>query len=156
MERFVYSLRVLWRTDRLLTQNEMRLLSQKLQFNALAGLVALFGLVMLSLAVFFALVPHWGHSLAALAVGGADVVLAVLLVSYSGSIKPAPEVEMIKEMRDAALNDLKEEVAQADVELVALKDEAHRFLRNPVEALLPAALGPLMGAAVRGLNSRSK
>ena len=58
MERFVYSLRVLWRTDRLLTQNEMRLLSQKLQFNALAGLVALFGLVMLSLAVFFALVPH--------------------------------------------------------------------------------------------------
>ena len=156
MERFVYSLRVLWRTDRLLTQNEMRLLSQKLQFNALAGLVALFGLVMLSLAVFFALVPHWGHSLAALAVGGADVVLAVLLVSYAGSIKPAPEVEMIKEMRDAALNDLKEEVAQADAELVALKDEAHRFLRNPVEALLPAALGPLMGAAVRGLNSRSK
>jgi hypothetical protein len=156
MERFVYSLRVLWRTDRLLTQNEMRLLSQKLQFNALAGLVALFGLVMLSLAVFFALVPHWGHSLAALAVGGADVVLAGLLVSYAGSIKPAPEVEMIKEMRDAALNDLKEEVAQADAELVALKDEAHRFLRNPVEALLPAALGPLMGAAVRGLNSRSK
>lgn len=156
MERFVYSLRVLWRTDRLLTQNEMRLLQQKLQFNALAGLVALFGLVMLSLAVYFALVPHWGHSLAALAVGGADVVLAVLLVSYAGSIKPAPEVEMIKEMRDAALNDLKEEVAQADAELVALKDEAHRFLRNPVEALLPAALGPLMGAAVRGLNSRSK
>jgi hypothetical protein len=39
---------------------------------------------------------------------------------------------------------------------VSLKDEAHRFLRNPVEALLPAALGPLMGAAVRGLNSRSK
>ena len=156
MERFVYSLRVLWRTDRLLTQNEMRLLSQKLQFNALAGLVALFGLVMLSLAVFFALVPHWGHSLAAVAVGGADVVLAGLLVSYAGSIKPAPEVEMIKEMRDAALNDLKEEVAQADAELVALKDEAHRFLRNPVEALLPAALGPLMGAAVRGLNSRSK
>ena len=156
MERFVHSLRILWRTDRLLTQNEIRLLSQKLQFNALAGLVALFGLVMLSLAVFFALVPHWGHSLAALAVGGADVVLAVLLVSYAGSIKPAPEVEMIKEMRDAALNDLKEEVAQADAELVALKDEAHRFLRNPVEALLPAALGPLMGAAVRGLNSRSK
>ena len=156
MERFLHSLRVLWRTDRLLTQNEIRLLSQKLQFNALAGLVALFGLVMLSLAVFFALVPHWGHSLAALAVGGADVVLAGLLVSYAGSIKPAPEVEMIKEMRDAALNDLKEEVAQADAELVALKDEAHRFLRNPVEALLPAALGPLMGAAVRGLNSRSK
>ena len=156
MERFVHSLRVLWRTDRLLTQNEIRLLSQKLQFNALAGLVALFGLVMLSLAVFFALVPHWGHSLAALAVGGTDILLAALLVGYAGSLKPAPEVEMIKEMREVALNDLKEEVARADAELVALKDEAHSFLRNPVETLLPAAIGPLMGAVARGLSSRSK
>ena len=116
MERLIHSLRILWRTDRLLTQNEIRLLSKKLQFNALAGLVALFGLVMLSLAVFFALVPHWGHSLAALAVGGTDILLAALLVGYAGSLKPAPEVEMIKEMRDLALNDIKEEVALADAE----------------------------------------
>jgi hypothetical protein len=140
----------------MLTQNEIRLLSRKLQFNALAGLVALFGLVMLSLAVFFALVPYWGHSLAALAVGGTDFVLAALLVGYAGSLKPAPEVEMIKEMREVALNDLKDEVARADAELVALKDEAHSFLRNPVETLLPAAIGPLMGAVARGLSSRSK
>ena len=156
MERLIHSLRILWRTDRLLTQNEIRLLSKKLQFNALAGLVALFGLVMLSLAVFFALVPHWGQPLAALAVGGTDIVLAALLVGYAGSLKPAPEVEMIKEMREVALNDLKEEVARADAELVALKDEAHSFLRNPVETLLPAAIGPLMGAVARGLSSRSK
>jgi hypothetical protein len=63
---------------------------------------------------------------------------------------------MIKEMREEALNDLKEEVARADAELVALKDEAHRFLRNPVDALLPAAIGPLLGAVTRGLGSRNK
>jgi hypothetical protein len=101
-------------------------------------------------------VPHWGHSLAALAVGGTDILLAALLVGYAGSLKPAPEVEMIKEMREEALNDLKEEVARADAELVALKDEAHRFLRNPVDALLPAAIGPLLGAVTRGLGSRNK
>ena len=44
--------------------------------NALAGLVALFGLVMLTLAVFFVLVPYWGQAWAALAV----VVSTSLLV----------------------------------------------------------------------------
>ena len=83
-------------------------------------------------------------------------MLAALLVGYAGSLKPAPEVEMIKEMREVALNDLKEEVALADAELVALKDEAHHFLRNPVDALPPAAIGPLLGAVTRGLSSRSK
>ncbi|MGD9296881.1 MAG: phage holin family protein [Chromatiales bacterium] len=156
MERFVHSLRILWRTDRLLTQNEIRLLSKKLQLNALAGLVALFGLAMLSLAIFFALVPYWGESLAALAVGGADILLAALLIGYARSIKPAPEVEMIREMREVALNDLKDEVALADAELMALKDEVRSFLRNPVESILPAAIGPLLVAITRALKSRSK
>ncbi len=163
MERFIHSLRVLWRTDRLLTQNEIRLLSKKLQLNALAGLVAIFGIVMLSLAMFFALAPHWGDSLAALAVGGTDIVLAALLIGYARSIKPPPEVEMIKEIREMALNDLKDEVALADAEFVAMKDEVRSFLRNPVETILPgtigpllAAIGPLLAAITRGLNSRSK
>ena len=82
--------------------------------------------------------------------------MAALLVGYAGSLKPAPELEMIKEMREVALNDLKDEVARADAELVALKDEAHSFLRNPVETLLPEAIGPLLGAVTRGLSSRSK
>jgi hypothetical protein len=156
MERFVHSLRILWRTDRLLTRNEIRLLSKKLQLNALAGLVALFGLVMLSLAMFFALVPYWGEPLAALAVGGTDILLAALLMGYARSIKPAPEVEMIREMREIALNDLKDEVALADAELRAMKDEVRSFARNPVETLLPAAIGPLLVAVTRALKSRSK
>lgn len=65
MEHLVRSLKVAWRSERLLRENEIRLLSQKIQFNALAGLVAVFGLVMLSLAVFFGLVPHLGQPLAA-------------------------------------------------------------------------------------------
>ena len=156
MERFVHSLRILWRTDRLLTKNEIRLLSKKLQINALAGLVALFGLVMLSLAMFFALVPYWGESLAALAVGGTDILLAALLMGYARSIKPAPEVEMIREMHDIALNDLKDEVALVDAELRSMKDEVRSFVRNPVETLLPAAIGPLLAAITRALNSRNK
>ena len=47
MEYFVRSFKVLWRSERLLKQNEFRLVTQKIQLNALAGFVAVFGLVML-------------------------------------------------------------------------------------------------------------
>ena len=63
---------------------------------------------------------------------------------------------MIREMREVALNDLKDEVALADAELMALKDEVRSFLRNPVESILPAAIGPLLVAITRALKSRSK
>ena len=156
MERFAHSIKVLWRSERLLRQNEIRLATQQIQARALAGLVAVFGLVMLSLAGFFALVPYWGQALAALGVGGTDLVLAALLVAYARSLKPAPEIEMVREMRAMAIADIEEEVAQAQDQLVTLKDDVRRFVRNPVDALLPGAIGPLLGAIARGLGSAKK
>ncbi len=121
---------------------------------ALAGLVAVFGLVMISLAVFFALVPYWGQSLAALAVGGIDIVLAMVLVAYAGSLKPGAEIEMVKEVRDMALSDIEEEIALAEAEVVVMIDEIRRFIRNPLDTLLPGMIGPLLGAVTRGLGSK--
>ncbi len=82
MERFTHSLKVLWRSERLLLGNELRLGSQKIQVNAMAGLVAVFGLVMLGVAFFFALAPYTGNALGALIVGGTDLLLAVGLIAY--------------------------------------------------------------------------
>ena len=156
MEHLVRSLKLAWRSERMLRQNELRLAMQKIQFNALAGLVALFGLVMLSLAVFFALVPHWGQALSALTVGGVDLVLAIVLIAYAGSLKPPAEVEIVKEVRDMALGDVEEELALAEAELISLKDEVHNFVRNPLDTLLPVAIGPLIGAVTRGLGAAKK
>lgn len=156
MERFVHGLKVLWRSERLLKANELRLIAQKTQFNALAGLVALFGLVMLSLAVFFALVPYWGNAWSALAVAGADFALAGVLVAAAKAVKPAAEVEMVREMRDVALGDIEHEVSRADAELKALGNEVRSFVRNPVDALLPGILGPVLTAVTRSVKSRKK
>ena len=154
MEHLVRSLKLAWRSERLIRENEYRLGTQKLQFNALAGLVAIFGLVMISLAVFFALVPYWGQSLAALAVGGIDIVLAMVLVAYAGSLKPGADIEMVKEVRDMALSDIEEEIALAEAEVVVMIDEIRRFIRNPLDTLLPGMIGPLLGAVTRGLGSK--
>ncbi len=156
MENFIRSLKVFWRSERLLKQNELRLAAHKITLNALAGLVALFGLVMLSISVFFALVPYMGQAFAALTVCGADFVLAVVLVVYARTLKPAPEIKMVKEMRDMALTNIEDEVAHAEVELTRLKLDLQKFLRNPVDALLPAAAGPLLSAAIRGLRTTKR
>jgi len=156
MERFVRSLRIFWRSERLLAEQDFRLGAQRIQFNALAALVAVFGLVMLSIAVFHALVPFWGEALAALAVGGTDLVLAAALAAYARSLQPPAEVGMVREMRDMALGDIEEEVALAEAELASLKEGVEKFLVNPVDALLPGVIGPLLGAVARGLASAKK
>ena len=156
MEHLVRSLKMVWRSERLLRENEVRLTLQKIQLNALAGLVGIFGLVMVSLAVFFALVPHLDHSLAALSVGGIDLVLAILLIVWAGTLKPAPEVELVKEVRDMAMADVEEELSLAEAEVIALRDDVHAFIRNPLDSLLPGAIGPLLGVVGRGIASSKK
>jgi hypothetical protein len=156
MEHLARSLKVAWRSERLLIANEFRLAMQKMQLSALAGLVGILGLVMINLAAFFALMPHLGQSLAALCVGVVDLVLAILLIVRAGSLKPASEVEMIKEVRAMAFRDIEEELSLAEAEVKALKNEVQAFVRHPLDTLLPAAIGPLLEAAVRGMAARRK
>jgi hypothetical protein len=156
MEHFIHSLKVFWRSEKLLKQNEIRLIARKIQCNALAGLVALFGLVMLSLSVFFALVPHIGNALAALTIGGTDLVIAGLLVAYANTFKPAPEAAMVRDMRDMAVSEMERELAKAEAEFNELRNEARRFVRNPIDALLPAVISPLLGSVAKGMLSQKK
>jgi hypothetical protein len=156
MEHLMRSFNVLWRSERLLAEYELKQASKRIQLNALAALVAVFGLVMLSVAMFFALAPYWGHALAALAVSGTDLLLAAVLILYARSLHPPTEVEMVREVRNMALKGIEEEIALVESEVVALKDGIQRLLHNPVDMLLPGAIGPLLGAIVKGLGTAKK
>jgi hypothetical protein len=156
MERFTNNLRLLWGAERLLAQQEIRMGTRKMGIQALAGLVAVFGLGMLGVAVFFAIEPYWGRALAALAVAGVDIIAAAGLFAAAGSLKPSPEVAMVREMRDMALNGIKEEAAVAEAEITSLRDDIRDFARNPVGTLLPAVVSPMLGAVTRGLRGKKK
>ena len=106
MEHLIRSLRVLWRSERILAEYQFKQGTQRIQLNALAGLVAVFGLVMLSIAAFTAI--------------------------------------------------LSATIAMVDAELVSLKDGIYKFMSNPVESLIPGAIGPLLNAVVKGLGSAKK
>ena len=154
MERLVHSLKVFWRAERLLKVNELRLTIQKVELTAAAALVALFGLVMLSLAAFFALVPYMGQALAALTIAGIDLVLALVLILRARSLKPAAEEEMVKEVRDMALGEIEQEMALAQEEWDDLKADVKRIVHNPMETLLPSAIGPLLRSIAKGMANR--
>jgi hypothetical protein len=156
MERFTNNVRLLWRSERLLAQQEIRMGTKKLEVHALAGLVGIFGLGMLGLALFFAIEPYWGKALAALAVGGIDLIIVAVLTAVARSMKPAPEVAMVREMRDVALEGIRDEAALAEAEINNLRDDIRNFVRNPFEALLPAIVSPMLGAVTRGLHSSRK
>lgn len=156
MERLTHSFKLLWRSERLLLENDLRQGAQKIQFNALAGLVALFGLVMLGIAFYFALVPHMGRALAALTVGGTDLVLAGVLIAFARSLKPAAEYDMVKEMRNSALGDIEEEVARAEADLATARANVLRFTRDPLQTIVPGAVGPLVSAVTRGVMSAKR
>ncbi len=156
MDRFVRSFKVFWRAERFLRHKEFGLAVQKIQLNALAALVAVFGLAMLSLSVFYALEASIGKPLAALSVAGIDLVMALGLTLYAGSLKPADEVEIVREMRDTALKDIEQEVALVEAELTGLRDDAHRFIKNPIDMLLPSVIGHLFNAVSRGVRSKDK
>jgi hypothetical protein len=156
VERILRSSKILWRSERLLAEHQLKLATERVQLNAIAALVAVFGLLMLDVAAFFALAPLWGNALAALALAGGNLVLAAALAVRARSLQPGTEIAMVEQVRDMATTDLEEEAALVEAELTALKDEALRFVRNPVDALLPGLLGPLLGAAAKGLRSEKK
>ena len=58
-ENVVKHLRVLWRTDRIIADIRMRHLLVGLGLRAFAALIAAFGLLMLELSAYFALVQIW-------------------------------------------------------------------------------------------------
>ena len=63
---------------------------------------------------------------------------------------------MIKEVRAMAFADIEEELSLAEAEVKALKNEVHAFVRNPMDTLLPSAIGPLVEAVFRGVAARKR
>jgi hypothetical protein len=78
-ENVVKHLRVLWRTDRIIADIRMRHLLVGLGLRAFAALIAAFGLLMLELSAYFALVQIWSTISAAGILGAANFVIAAAL-----------------------------------------------------------------------------
>jgi hypothetical protein len=83
-ENVVKQLRALWRTDRIIAEIRMRHMLVGLGLRAFAALIAAFGLLMLELAAYFALVQVWSAISAAAILGAVNFVIAAILFVIAG------------------------------------------------------------------------
>ncbi len=90
------------RAEGLVAEIRLRLLARKLVLSVLAVAVALLGLVFVNIALFNYLESAWGPVWTPLALGLANLALAVPLLLIAAAAKPGPELAMAEDLRKAA------------------------------------------------------
>lgn len=163
MESLVRNLRIIWRAELLIVEAKLHVALKRAGLVAFAGLICIFGLGMFNLGAFFALEESWGPVYAAVGVGAADLILAMLVVLWSSRLSTGPELDLAREVRDSGIHELEkradhlqEDIESVRDELIALKTSLMSFARNPVEGIGVSLLAPLLTMLIKSLSARKK
>ena len=105
-DNVVKHLRALWRTDRIIADIRLRQMLTSLGLRAFAALIAAFGLLMLELAAYFALVQIWSAISAAAVLGVVNFVIATVLFVIAGRSPASRELELANEIHGSAVDAL--------------------------------------------------
>ena len=148
-EKVVRHLRALWRTDRIIADIRMRHMLVGLGLRAFAALIAAFGLLMLELAAYFALVQTWSAISAAAILGVVNFAIAASLFVMAGRSPSGRELELANEIHAASVDALQTEAR-------ALQSQFSGMVHHPLNSALPLLLVPLITIIVKSLKkSRS-
>src|SRR4029077_15047877 len=111
VEDLVDNLHALRQSDAIIGRLWFGALTRRLGLFALAGLIAMFGLGMINVAGFYALLESEGPVWAAGAVAAVDFVLAAIVILVSGRVKPDPEIDRAFDARKTAIESLRADVS---------------------------------------------
>jgi hypothetical protein len=144
-ENVVKHLRVLWRTDRIIADIRMRHMLVGLGLRAFAALIAAFGLLMLELSAYFALVQIWSAISAAAILGVVNFVIAAILFAIAARPPSGRELELATEIHGSAVDALQ-------LEARALQSQVSGALHNPLNGILPLLIAPLISIIIKSLR----
>ncbi len=144
-ENIVKQLRVLWRTDRIIADIRLRHMLVGLGLRAFAALIAAFGLLMLELSAYFALVQIWSAISAAAILGAVNFAIAGILFLISGRPPSGREIELANEIHASSIEALQ-------LEARALHGEVSGMVHHPLNSVLPTLIVPLITIIVRSLR----
>lgn len=144
-ERIVRNLRALWRTDRIIAEIRMRHLLVGLGLRAFAALIAGFGLLMLELSAYFALVQIWSAVSAAAILGVVNFVIAAVLFVIAGRQPAGRELELATEIHGSAVDALQ-------IEARAMQAQFSGMVHHPLNSILPLLVAPLITIIVKSLK----
>ena len=144
-ERIVRNLRALWRTDRIIAEIRMRHLLVGLGLRAFAALIAGFGLLMLELSAYFALVQICSAVSAAAILGVVNFVIAAVLFVIAGRPPAGRELELASEIHGSAVDALQ-------IEARAMQAQLSGMVHHPLNSILPLLVAPLITIIVKSLK----
>ena len=144
-ENVVKHLRALWRTDRIIAEVRMRHMLMGLGLRAFAALIAAFGLLMLELSAYFALVQIWSAISAAALLGAVNFGIAAILFLVAGRPPRGRELELATEIHDSAMEGLQ-------LEARALQSQVSGAIHNPLNGILPLLIVPLITIIIKSLK----
>ncbi len=144
-ENVVKNLRVLWRTDRIIADIRMRRLLVGLGLRAFAALIAAFGLLMLELSAYFALVQIWNAISAAAILAAVNFVIAAILFVIAARPPAGRELELANEIHGASIDALQ-------IDARALQSQISGMIHHPLNGILPLLIVPLITIIIRSLK----
>jgi hypothetical protein len=142
-ENIIKSLRVLWRADRIIAEIQLRRMAVGLAAKAFAALFAAFGLLMLELASYFALVQVTTAIVAAIVLGVFNFLLAgVIFVIAGRGAGGGREHDMAMALHNSAVETLLLQVRSFDTARPS----------HGLDAILPALIVPAIGLIVKTIR----
>jgi hypothetical protein len=150
VDSLIRNARALWRAEKIIADIQLQNLAVRLGLQAFAALIAIFGLLMLELAAFWALRDMWSEIKAAVVLAVANFALALILMMIAVWRKPGRELDVAREVQTTAIQSL-----QADAR--ALHGDVASFanaVKHPFETVVPAAIIPLVTLLIQYLRQR--
>lgn len=144
-ENVVKNLRTLWRTDRIIADIRMKHMLIGLGMRAFAALIATFGLLMLELAAYFALVQIWSAIAAAVILALVNFAIAAVLFLIAARPAAGREFELANEIHGSAVEALQTEAR-------AMQSQFTGMVHHPLNSVLPMLLVPLITIIVRSMK----
>jgi hypothetical protein len=144
-ENVVKHLRVLWRTDRIIADIRMRHMLTGMGLRAFAALIAAFGLLMLELSAYFALVQIWSAIASAAILGAVNFAIAGILFVIAGRSPTGRDLELANEIHGASFEALQ-------LEARALQSQVTGMVHHPLNNALPLLIVPLITIILKSLK----
>jgi hypothetical protein len=161
IETLIKNVHGLWRAESTIADLRFRQLLTGAMLKSFAGLIAVFGLLMLDLTAFFALEPYFGRAWSAALVSLFDFFVAGCLVVVATTRPSSGELSLALEARQAALQAfesdarlIQDHFLTLSSELRSIKSSMANFAKHPLDEALSKLIVPLSAILLRSLERR--
>ena len=142
------NLRVLWRADAIIAQMQLQHQLTGLGLRALAALIAAFGLLMLELAAYFALVQTWSAIVAAVVLAAVNFAIALIIILIAARRKSGRDMELALDLHKSAMAALQSDAAALQANFASVRSA----FTHPLDSTLAALVVPAAGLLIRTLK----